>query len=89
MLQLIFVLASSTLIFWIMWRWLGARELYESLIRDEHSEIRNELNEAEDRLAELELDTDRDETWETLRLHYEKEVLRLRRRLERSETTAG
>lgn len=83
MVQILLTLLFSVVIFKVMWGPLGGRVWVKELLRDEGDELRRELAEAEDRLAEVENDPHPDETTETLRAHYESETSRLRRRLAR------
>lgn len=82
MVQLIFTLVFSALIFRVMWG-LGAREWILDLLTDEGDELRRRLAETEDRLAELAADPEPDATGVALRKHYEMEATGLRRRLSR------
>lgn len=80
MVQLLFTLVFSAVIFRVMWG-LGAREWVLGLLRDEATELRRRLAETEERLAELDADPDPDATTDTLRRHYEMEAAGLRRRI--------
>lgn len=84
MVQLILTLVFSALIFSFMWGPLGAREWVTELLRDEGKELRRQLAEAEDRLAELDAGSEAQaDTTIVLRRHYETEAAGLRRRLAR------
>lgn len=81
MLQLMFTLTFSALIFGFMWGPLGAGKWLKELLRDEKQELLNRLDEAEDRLDDLRRDPHPDDISASLKAHYEAEVARLRRRL--------
>ena len=85
MLILLLELVFAATLFGVMWGPLGAGRLIRSLLRDESTEIRQELSDVEDKLLEQANDIDEDETTHMLREHYEQEARSLRRRLEKVE----
>ena len=82
MLILLINTLFAGLVFWIMWSPLGGGKLVRGLLRDEKAELREELEEVEQKLSELADDPDPDETTVMLQTHFETEARNLRRQLE-------